>query len=126
MTEEVVIQNNKRLYRSARVRDGYGYWLVLCKGHHRASKQSCYVREHILVFERTHNCCVLGYELACIHHINGNKGYNRPENLEGMSRRQHRIFHTSGNNNPMYGKTHSFATRLKIGLKSKGRCIQRK
>lgn len=95
------------------VRDGCGYWLVLCKGHHRDSKQNSYVRENILVFERTHNCCVLGYELACIHHIKGNKGDNRSENLAGMSPRQHRRLHMIGN---IYAKGNKLSKKTKQNM----------
>lgn len=55
-----------------------GYIRVLCRGHHRANPGG-YVREHILVWENTHGKTLSsGY---VIHHLNGIKNDNRPDNL---------------------------------------------
>jgi len=64
-----------------------GYWLVLDPEHHRANKAG-YVLEHIKVWEQTH-----GREVPKrwhVHHVNGSKKDNRPENLVAVSDRKHR------------------------------------
>ena len=57
-----------------------GYVMVRAPGHPRARTARGYVFEHILVMEE-----ILGRTLASdetVHHINGVKNDNRPENLE--------------------------------------------
>lgn len=69
-----------------------------------------------------------------VHHVNGDRSDNRPENLEVMTRAEHARLHAlengppkldaaarakisravSGKNNPMYGKTPSAETKRKI------------
>lgn len=44
----------------------YGYRLAKAWNHPRANKYTGYVREHILAYEKFHNCCVLPW--AVIHH----------------------------------------------------------
>ena len=63
-----------------------GYVLVMNKTHRRANTNG-YVWEHILVWENTHK-----KELPkgwVIHHLNGIKDDNRPENLLAMKRGEH-------------------------------------
>lgn len=63
-----------------------GYIQILRKDHHRADTRG-YVMEHIAVWEETH-----GEQLPegyCIHHINGIKDDNRPENLEALPFGEH-------------------------------------
>ena len=70
-----------------------GYRLVLCKEHQRADS-SGYVLEHILVWERETGISVpTGF---CIHHLNGNKGDNRIENLCLMISGAHTAYHHTG------------------------------
>ena len=63
-----------------------GYRLLRRPEHERASPNG-YVSEHILVWEQ-----VNGRPLPqdwCVHHLNGIKDDNRPENLVGMPRKNH-------------------------------------
>jgi len=63
--------------------DHKGYITVLV----RRLNRSLYVPEHILVWEKTHNCPVpKGY---VIHHLNGIKIDNRPENLSCLPKKKH-------------------------------------
>ena len=77
-------------YHGGRKKEGYGYILVKSKGHPRQNNHG-YVREHILVFQQYHKCCVLKW--GNIHHINGIRDDNRIQNLEGCSERQHNFKH---------------------------------
>ena len=77
----------------------YGYRMVLRPDHPRAHRTG-YVMEHILVAEQK-----LGRPLhwdrnnrsACeiVHHINGNKTDNRPENIAVVTPREHLRIHRS-------------------------------
>lgn len=75
------------------VKDGAGYVLVKADGHPRAKKCGGYVREHILIAEE-----VIGRPLAddeVVHHINGIKDDNRPDNLAVMLKADHISYHHS-------------------------------
>lgn len=59
---------------------------------HRRARINGYVKEHILVYEEYHKCCLLSW--AVIHHINEIRSDNRPENLMGLpSNRKHGQLH---------------------------------
>lgn len=63
-----------------------GYTTIWMPEHHRASKQG-YVYEHILVWEQTYNKHVPdGYH---VHHLNGVRTDNRPENLQALPQGEH-------------------------------------
>lgn len=67
-----------------RVVSGGGYIFKMVSGHK-------YKPEHRLIAEKT-----LGRKLdknEVVHHINGNKQDNRPENLQVMTRREHLLLH---------------------------------
>jgi hypothetical protein len=105
--ENIIICKNKNVRKPRDVYDGKtvtykGHIQVKCKGHPRADNRD-YVREHILVFENTYNCSVLKW--ADVHHINGIKDDNRPENLECMIHGKHSsLTHTSKRNSGMFKK----------------------
>ncbi len=62
-----------------------GYVLVRHPNHERASRG--YVREHILVWEKTYNRKLPMDHV--IHHLNGIKDDNRPENLIALKSGEH-------------------------------------
>jgi len=66
------------------------YKHILKPDHHFADSKG-YVAEHRLVYEEYYKCCLLSD--GVIHHVNGNKLDNRIENLEGMTKTQHKILH---------------------------------
>lgn len=70
---------NAKNWRGGRRKDSKGYVIVYAKGHPNATKQG-YIMEHRLVMSNR-----LGRALhpdENVHHINGVKDDNRPENLE--------------------------------------------
>ena len=63
-----------------------GYKFITQPNHPRADRYG-YVLEHIIIWEQTHNKPVpKGW---IIHHLNGIRGDNRPENLMAVSRSKH-------------------------------------
>lgn len=64
-------------------------------------------------------------ENVIVHHKNGDKTCNFPENLEITTSADHSTLHGKelvGERNPMYGKKHSEKTKLEIGRKMIERC----
>lgn len=68
-----------------------GYLLVYLPQHPYATKDG-YVFEHILAYERAHNC-VVDRSRFVVHHINEIKTDNSPENLVLMTASEHMSFH---------------------------------
>jgi hypothetical protein len=60
-----------------------GYTLVRIDGG--------YTQEHVLIFEKYHNCCMLRW--GHVHHINHIRDDNRIENLQGLTVSQHNRIH---------------------------------
>jgi len=70
-----------------------GYVLIRRPGHPHADNRG-YVREHVLVAERTLGRPLATNEVA--HHINGIRDDNRPENIQVMTRGAHHSHHHQG------------------------------
>lgn len=69
------------------IHKNFGYAFVKCPDHPRADFHG-YVREHILVWEKAHNKALpVGY---VVHHLNGIRDDNRPENLIALPSQKHR------------------------------------
>lgn len=82
------ISEAKRLLPCKPTMNG-GYVRIKMWGHSRATK-SGYVSEHILVWEKEY-----GQPLPqgfLIHHLNGTKHDNRPENLAALPKGKHHIY----------------------------------
>ena len=63
-----------------------GYIAIYCPEHPRANSHKC-VMEHILVWEETHGKPLPeGWE---VHHLNGIRNDNRPNNLKGLPKGKH-------------------------------------
>lgn len=83
--------NSARHWKKGRYTNSKGYVMVYSVGHLSCNK-SGYIPEHRLVAE-----AFLGRYLTkaeIVHHINGIKKDNRPENLWLYNRREHRKMHT--------------------------------
>lgn len=72
------------------VNHSHGYRNIYCPDHPRANKK--YVREHILVWEK-HNGKSLPSDWD-VHHLNGIRDDNRPENLFALHHNDHGKIHS--------------------------------
>jgi hypothetical protein len=61
------------------------------RGYVKIRKNGKRVKEHRLIYEEYHKCCLLSWTI--IHHTNGNTQDNRIENLEPMRQAQHIPLH---------------------------------
>jgi HNH endonuclease len=77
---------NKSAYKGGTCKHSKGYILILKHDHPQCDIRG-YVPEHRLVYEEYNKCCILPY--IVIHHKNGIKTDNRPENLQPFTRSQH-------------------------------------
>ena len=111
------------------------YWRVYCDVYNNKESKPT---EHRLIFEffnpgvvdalcvesKKNGWCKGG---VVIHHRDYDGLNNSPNNLEAMLFEDHRKLHSSkdfiGDNNPMYGRRHSDATKKLIGLKTRERCL---
>ena len=72
-------------------------YIRLFRPEHRFADPNGWVYEHRIVFEEYYQCCLIP-KISAIHHKNDVKDDNRIENLEGMSRRQHKALHLKEKN----------------------------
>ena len=77
-------------WKGGRILDKNGYIRIHKPDHHHSTTQG-YVREHRLVYEEYHKCCLLPWII--IHHKDKNKLNNSIENLEPMTTIQHVNIH---------------------------------
>lgn len=75
-------------WKGGRILTRDGYVLINGVSHHRVRKHG-YVLEHILVWEQVHGKPLP--EGWLIHHLNGIKSDNRPQNLVAMPKKKHYI-----------------------------------
>lgn len=78
-------------WNGGKTQDEFGYVMVQCKEHPRASKCGGYVPEHILIAEKKIGRYLTENEV--VHHINGRKWDNKPENLSVMTKSEHSKLH---------------------------------
>lgn len=73
-------------WKGGRTDNGQGYMMIMEKNHPRANSGG-YVMEHILIWEKIYNKKLP--KDWVIHHLNGLRNDNRPENLIAMKRSEH-------------------------------------
>jgi|SRR5687768_12156885 len=82
--------NGHNSFKTLRCKSTAGYILIYKPDHPKCNKDG-YIFEHRLVWEQHHNVCLLPH--IEIHHINDKHYDNRIENLEALTKREHRIKH---------------------------------
>ena len=85
-----------------------GYVVVINREHPQATLKGK-IRQHRLVYEEYHKCCLLPW--TDVHHLNGKRDDNRIENLEAMMHGQHtKITHRKDYSNRICDKCGSNKT----------------
>ena len=85
-----ILKGNKRNWKGGRAKSG-GYIHIYKPDHPRASKDRGYVAEHIFVMEKHIGRYLWKWER--VHHINGIKTDDRPENLIELTPSEHVKLH---------------------------------
>jgi len=74
-------------WKGGRFKRGSREYIYIWKPEHPRADKAGYMLEHIWVWEQCHNKPVpKGHD---VHHLNGNKGDNRPSNLLALTRKDH-------------------------------------
>jgi predicted DNA-binding protein YlxM (UPF0122 family) len=92
-------------WHGGRYTDTSGYVRVLAP-EHKSSDVKGYVKEHVLIWTDINGDIPDGF---CLHHINGDKGDNRMDNLRLMRHGDHSRLHNTGNE---YSRKYSDRTVL--------------
>ncbi len=80
------VKENESRWNGGRWVDARGYVYIYKPDYHRVTRK-VYIQEHIFIWEQVHNRHLpKGW---VIHHLNGIKGDNRPENLVAMRSGEH-------------------------------------
>lgn len=94
-TRKAVSETNKKIWRNWKggiIKRG-NYVAIYIPIHPKCDKNGC-VREHRIIMEKKIGRYLHRWEV--VHHINGIKNDNRPENLELMTRSEHMRLHKGG------------------------------
>lgn len=76
-------------YKGGKIKQN-GYSMIF-KPEHPFADHHDYIREHRLIYEEHHKCCLLSY--AVIHHIDGDKLNNNINNLLAFSNHSNHMKH---------------------------------
>lgn len=85
------LEEKSHRWTGGKIASGKGYILILKRDHPFAAKPNFYIPEHRIIMEE-----ILGRYLKkneAVHHINGIKHDNRPENLIVLTHSEHAEFH---------------------------------